>query len=213
MASTVRIKQQAAKTGTATVFSNYDWSLELLGEIVIGLVQKTASFSREEIMTLIEAEDMVDPTLMAKARAMVSTALSEVGFAIPAPPTPPNPQMLENVEPTRVQAIMQEYQRQAAEFQDLTSKIDDQARPIAINLILDEIKNLDKGRYRLKVSLGPSADTVKILRAIETLELHKTLVESNLQGLSRKALIEAVDPHNKEELIAEPQRLPQSSAA
>ena len=181
--------------------------------MVIGLTQKVGSFSREEILTIIDAEDMIDPVLMEKAMAMVSAALAERGFAVPPPPTPPNPQTLQNVEPARVQAIMQEYQRQAAEYQDLIRQLEAQARPIAVNLILDELKNLEKGRYTMKVALGPSADTVKILRSIESLELHKTLIESNLPGLSRKALIEAVDPHNKEELIAEPQRQPQPSAA
>ena len=203
VAAAIRLKQASAFTGSASLFGNYDYTIELLGALVVALIRKTETFSEDEIRAIVDDEDLIDAELLAQARQMIVQQFGNAGYEIPEQPTPPDMNLLQQFAPEVQQAAMNEHQQIMEVYQRLMAQIDEVARPIAEQLLFAEMKNLQKGRYGIKISLAPMAETMKTIKALEKFELNKVLIESGHQPLSRKTLIQAVDPSDMEAILAE----------
>lgn len=203
VAAAIRLKQASAFTGSASLFGNYDYTIELLGTLIVALLRKTDTFSEDEIRAVVDDEDLIDAQLLAQARQLVVQQFGVAGYQIPEQPTPPDMNMMQQFAPEVQQAMMNQYQQELGVYQQLMAQIDEVARPIAEQLLFAELKNLQKGRYGIKVSLAPMAETMKTVKALEKFELNKVLIESGHHPLSRKTLIQAVDPSDMEAILAE----------
>jgi len=179
VASAIRLKQASSFTGNANIFSNYDYTIELLGNVLVETIRRGDYYSTEEILAIVDREDVIDPEMLNQARAEV---MEDYGQSI-----------------KDIQIGMEDQPL----MQQILGKVDEIAQFYAISRLIEEIKNLNKGRFGIKVSLAPMAETYRAVKAIETMELNKMLIESGLPPLSRRQLIEAADPPNKEAILAE----------
>jgi len=75
--------------------------------------------------------------------------------------------------------------------------------PIAEQMLIDDIRNIKRGKYNTKVSLSPAAETARIARYFELMETNKMLIEAGQLPIGRKFLLEASSIANKDEIIAE----------
>lgn len=203
VASAIRLKQASAFTGNATLFSNYDFSMEIFGGLIVAMIRKCDVFSEEEIRAIVDEEDLIDRELMDQARQIIIGGLEQAGVKMPEPIEAPDMNLLQSLPQELQQMQMNEYQEIMASDQALSRAIDNAARPIAEQLLIGELNKLNKGRYDTKVALAPMAETMRAIKAIETMELNKCLIDSGHQPLSRRRLIEVVDPVNKDLILAE----------
>ena len=185
----IALKQQSSMTGSAQLFSNYDYTVRLFGDLMVDMIRRTDVFSEDEIRAIIDEDDLIDARLLEEARQIITSMLGQVGYEIPSAPDVTVP---ENIDSAEVEA-----------FQQLTSQLESEARRIAQQLIYKEITNIGKGRYGTKVDQMAMGPTMRIQQSIETFELNKALLDSGQPGVARRLLIEATDVPNKEEIIAE----------
>ena len=110
--------------------------------------------------------------------------------------------ILQQMEDTAAALVVTQFEQQMEVFNQLVEAIDQEALPIAQARMLDEIKNMQAGRYGIKVDLSPSSPTRRIAKRIELQALTETLAASGQAPLSRKTIIDSWDIDNKEEAIA-----------
>lgn len=203
----IALKQMSSQIGQAAVFKNYDYALTVFGSVVDEIINANDVYSKDEIREIVEEDDLIDVTLMAQARDQVIKIFKDKGFNVEqmvvelqqlAQGLQQNPEDME---------LQRHLQAQAANLQQLQQDIERMARPIAEDLLLEEIKNIRKGRYNTKVALSAYAPTSRMIERSESDELNKALVESGHPPLSRKHLIQASDVPNKEEILEEDKQL------
>jgi len=190
-----QLKQQASLTGSASVFMNFDYTIAIAGNLLIEIIRNNGIYSEDEIREIVDEDGLIDRKLMGQARDSVIKQLKQSGFEMPEPPAPPE-----------TPEAQPEYLKEMQLFQQLSLKLDELARPIAEGMLLDEIRNMRKGRYNTKVTTSPQAPSFRIAKAAELFELNKVLLENQQAPISRRLLIEATDVSNKEEIIEEGER-------
>lgn len=195
----IALKQQATMTGSAMIFSNYDWTVEMLGHFLIDCVIRSGTTDQAEIESLIDEEELIDARLLDESRSLLMQQM--YGQIIPAP-EPPDPVMVEQLDPQSRARWWIAYKEEERLYSQIMQEIDALARPMAKAALLDEFDNLPQGRYGVKVGLSESASTHRAQNFIELMELHKTLLESQLPGVPRKVLVEASDVSHKDEILA-----------
>lgn len=186
-------------TGSAILFGNYDYTIEMLGEFLIEGIIHAGTTSTDEMEALIDEEDLVDQTLLQQSRDMLMQEY--YGGPIPAP-EPPDPVMVEGLDPQTRARWWLGYKEQERLYKSIMSEIDAEAVPLAKAMLLDEFDNLPKGRYGVKVGLAESATTHRAQKFLELLELHKVLLESQQPGVPRDILVKSSDVPHKEEIMA-----------
>lgn len=204
----IALKQQASFTGSAMIFSNYDYTIQIMGRMLVELIRNVGVYSEQEIMAIIDEEDLIDDRYLDIAREMVLSQLEQRGVKRMQQPQEPNPVRFQNAEPQDQAKMYEQFKQQTELYRNYADQIESMAQPIAKALILDEIRKYQHGRYDTEVELSPSAPTNRILKSIETFELNKQLVESNHQPIGRKLLIESTDVPNKEEMMNEEVKVP-----
>ena len=198
----IALKQLSSQTGQAAVFQNYDYALNLFGQLVDEVITANEVYSPDEIRAIVEKDDLINSEMMAQARESVIEILTESGVEIPEPPAM-NVMQMQGGE--QHPAALQEM----AQFEQMEKAIDELARPIAEDMLMEEIKNIRKGRYTTKVALSNYAPTARMAEHGEVAELNKSLIESGHAPLARKRLIEATDIKNKEEILMEDEAMQQ----
>lgn len=197
----IALKQQAALTGLASLFRNHDYSMSIEGNLLIEIIRNNDIYSEDEIRAVVDEEDLIDTELLSQARQMIIKQFEVAGHPIPEQPMQPDMNVLQKFAPEIQQAAMNQYQQEVEVFSQLMAQIDEAARPIAEQLLFEELKNIKKGKYNTKVTLSPMAPTFRIAKMAELLEINKTLREGGEYGIDRESLIEASDIDNKEEVI------------
>lgn len=180
VATTIKLKQASSLTNSAILFSNFDYTIELLGNLVIELIRSTKVYSTEEMLAIVDKNDLIDPELLKMARQRA----------------------IDDYAP-ELRTIRVEGPEDIPLIEKTVSMVEDIAQFYAISDLIEEMENISIGRYGIKVTMSPMAETFKIAKSMETLELNEMLLKSQHEPLSRKQLIEAVDPINKEEILAE----------
>ena len=181
------------------IFRNWKYTNVLLIQVLVELIRNTDVFSDEEIMAIVEEDGLIDDAMLNEARQLV---VDTIGIEMPRPPEPVDPAFLEQIPPETGQLMINQFQTDQDLFLQLMEAIDAEAIPIAQAQMLDEVRNLQKGRYGIKVDISPSSPTRRIAKQREAFLLNTALIEGNQPGLSRKQLIETTDLDNKEEAIA-----------
>lgn len=202
----IALKQQASLTGQAPVFRNHDYSMSIEGNLLIEIIRNNEIYSEDEIKAIVDEQDLIDADLMGQARQMIVQQYEAAGYPIPEQPMQPDMNILQQFGPEVQQAAMNEYQQLIEVYQRLMVQIDEVARPIAEQLLFEELKNIKKGKYNTKVTLSPMAPTFRIARSIELFELNETLLKNAQVPIGRKILVESTDVDQKEEIIEEGER-------
>jgi len=194
----IALKQQGTMTGSAMLFTNYDHTNEIMGEFFVNAFIRAGDTDQAEIESIIDEEELIDEQLLAKSRAMLMD--KAFGGAI-APPEPPDPVMVQRLDPQSQMRWWAAYKQEEKLYEQVMGEIDSLAVPLAKATLLDEFDNLPKGRYGVKVGLSEAAMTHRAQNFLETIELHKTLLESQYPGVPRDVLVKASDAPNKDEIL------------
>ena len=202
------IRQQRTK---GIIFRNWNQTNILIARVLIELIQNTNIFSDDEIMAIVDEEDLLDQKILDQAKGIIINQLQQQGATIPEQPQSPNPIRMSNTPAINQAEMLDKFQEEMALFKQFVEQVEQAAVPIAKEITLKLLRQMQQGRYGVKVDTSPMAPTVRLMRRLESLELDKQLIEGGRQGISRKKLIELSDVQDKEEIIAE--EVPMQGAA
>ena len=205
-------KQNWSLQNTSNLGSNWDYTQELLGEIVLGLIRHAGVYSEQEIMALVDEKDLIDEEILNKARQQVIETLTAKGIPTVQTPEKPDLMILEGESQEYQKSVLYNYKKQVENFGQYMGEINKLAIPIAKAMIIDEISSMKYGKYGVKVVLAPHAETNRMRKMVEVFELNRALVESKQIPVSRNQLIDATDVSNKEEIKADIPQMPQMAA-
>jgi hypothetical protein len=194
----VLARQNWSLQNASNMSGNWNYTLELLGEIITGLIRHTRCYSESEILALIDEHELIDEGLLNEARSHVIGILQQKGFQPITPPEQPDVMVLQGMPQAYQQSVLYNYKKQAQTFAAYTQQIDQMAIPIARAKLIDEVSSVKYGKYGVKAELSPQAETNRVQRMIELFELNKMLIESGQPGIGRDMLIEATNIPNKE---------------
>jgi hypothetical protein len=206
------IKEQQSIKTKGIIFRNWNQTNQMIAKTLIELIRNTQVFSDEEILAIIDEEDLIDEKILDHAKGIVLNQLKERGVNIPEPPKAPNPIRVRNAEPEHQAQILDTYQEEAALYKSFVQQVEQTAIPLAQEIMLNLVRNMQSGRYGIEVDTSPMAPTMRMAQRFETLELDRQLLEGGRPGISRKKLIEISDIQDKEEIIAEEQQPVQGAA-
>ena len=149
---------------------------------------------------------------MNQARRLVVEQFEEQGLAIPQVPDAPDPAVLASVPPELQEKALRDFQEAVQLDQQLIQLIDEQARPIAISLLLDQITEWKKGTYNTKVSLSQFATTNRLAKQAEVFELSAVFARGGQLPLPRRTLVQASDIADKDEVLEDIEQQEQQAA-
>ena len=192
-------KQQAALTGVSPVMANFDYSLAIFGKLAAAVIRANPVYSDSEIKEIIEEKALIDPKLLQECREAVATAL---GIVLPPPPQPPNMLAVMGLRPGQLAPIKDQFDRHMATYQRLIQQIDQHARPMAIQALIDALRDPRRGRYNCRVALSPESLTSRTRELMELMEVNEILLASKYQPLPEKVILEATDLPHKDEILA-----------
>jgi hypothetical protein len=154
-------------------------------------------------MAIIDEDDLIDPKIFEEAKQIVIRQLEQSGAQIPQQPEEPNP-IRAREAPVSMQAeILDAFQAEMNAFREFVEGVEAAATPIARDIMLNLIRQMQTGRYGIKVDTSPMAPTMRMIRNVEIRELNAALLEGGQPGISRKQMVEASDVQNKDEIIAD----------
>lgn len=185
------------------IFRNWNQTNILLARTLIELIRNTNIFSDDEIMAIVDEDNLLDDKILDQAKGIVINQLRQQGATIPEPPQQPNPIRARNAPPLIQAEMLDKFQAEVAQFEKFVEQVEQAAIPIAKQIILKLLRQMQQGRYGTKVDTSPMAPTLRMVRSLEVRELHKSLIDGGQPGVSRTQLIKATDVPNKEEIIAE----------
>ena len=194
------IRQQRTK---GIIFRNWNQTNILSARVIVELIRNTEIFSDDEIMAIIDDEDLLDDKILDQAKGIIINQIRQQGGQIPQRPQPPNPIRMSQAPPEQQAQMLDAFREELALFRQFVEQVEQAAIPIAKDIVLKLLRQMQQGRYGIKVDTSPMAPTVRIMRRLEALELDRQLIEGGRQGISRKKLIEITDVQDKEEIIAE----------
>ncbi len=195
----IGLKMMSSQTGQAAVFQNFDYSVNLFGALIDEIINANGVYSPDEIRAIVEDDDLIDSKMMTEARQAVMEILSQSGVELPEP----QPLQGQQDDPASLQAQAEQH----FQFQKLTQAVDELARPIAEDMLMEEIGNLRKGRYTTKIALSPYSLTARMAEYGEVKALNEELIASQHPPLSRKRLIQSSDIKGVEEILEEDKAL------
>jgi len=193
---------QKTQQGSMTVFSNYNHSLAILGNLVVDILRKNDIFSEDEIFATVDVDDLIDPEILDQAKGIVLRQLERQGVQIPQPPPAMNPVRFRDSIPEVQAQMLDKFQDDAALYEQFVNQVEQAAIPIAQDILIQLIHQMKIGKYNTKITVSPMAETMRLIKAEQTFELQRILLESGDVGLDADDLIEATDAPNKDKLRA-----------
>lgn len=193
---------QKTQQGSMTIFSNYNHSLAILGNLTVDILRKNDIFSEDEIFATVDSDDLIDPEILDQAKGIVLRQLQQQGVEIPQPPPPPNDIRIRTSAPTIQAEMFDKFQDAAATYEQFVGQVEQMAVPIAKDILLSLIHQMKIGKYNTKITVSPMAETMRAVKAEQTFELERLLLESGDVGLDAEDLIDATDAPNKDKLKA-----------
>lgn len=203
---------QKTQQGSMTLFSNYNHTLSILGNLIIEIIRKNDIFSDEEILATVDGDDLIDAEILEQAKNLVIAQIQQLGGTIPQPPQQPNPIRARNAPPELQAQMLEAFQAEAAQFQQFVEKVEAAAIPIAQDILIGMIHQMNIGKYNTKITMSPMADTMRTVKALQIFEAQRLLLESGDVGLDGEDLIDALDVPNTEQLKAGRQKKLQNLA-
>jgi hypothetical protein len=193
VARTIQLKQQSAQTATSSMFMNYDYSVSLIGNLLLEIIRNNDIFSEDEIGEVVDKEDLIDAELLKQAGELVLREMTEQGHQLPTPPQQPQEQT-----PEAIQA----FQQSVTLFEQFRKTLEKASKERAVKLLMTQLKEQRRrGRYNTKVELSPAAPTYRLARSAELFELNDVLVRNRQTPIDRELLIKSTDVDNKQEII------------
>ena len=191
---------QKTKQGSETIFSNYNHTLAILGNLLVEIIRGNDIFSEDEILATVDGDDLIDAEILDQAKGIILNQLQQQGAEIPSPPEQPNP-IRARMAPPQLQAEMfDKFQADAALYAQFVNQVEQAAIPIAKEILIGMIRQVKVGKYNTKVTMSPMAETMRLIKTIEIFKLQEILRASGDVGLDGDDLIEATDVPNKEKL-------------
>jgi hypothetical protein len=198
-------KVDVAKTqqGSASIFSNFNYSLAMLGNLIVEIIRKNDIFSEDEIRATIDKEDLIDGDILDQAMGIVINQLRQQGANIPGPPPAINPvrASMAAKNPELQAEILDTFNDETEFYGQFVNQVEQAAIPIAEDIMINLIGQRKTGKYNTKMTLSPMSETMRTIKAIQIFELHRTLREAGDVGLNPEDLINSTDAPNKDELI------------
>lgn len=197
----IMLKQSASLKGSSTIFSNYDYTLELFGNLVVELIRANEVYTMDEIKAVVDEADLIDPGLLEQAAQI----LAKFGIEKPQPPADVVQLLMQaNTDPTALGATALMIQKHLETYQVAQRQYEQTLRLQAQELLYMQLKSVKVGKYGIKVSQSPQSETMRIANFMEMLEIEK--IRPNQIPL--KTLLEASDIKNKEAVIEDIQNMP-----
>jgi hypothetical protein len=193
---------QKTQQGSMSIFSNYNHSLSILGNLLVAIIRHNDIFSEDEVRAIVDEDDLLNAEFMGEAVAQVMEDLQAQGVVIPDEPTPPDQALLAGADPAIQQRQVSVFEEEVIAFQKINQLISDIAKPIAEGMLIDSIHDMKIGKYNTKITMSPMSETMRTIKSAETFALNEALLAMGDPGLDGEDLIEATDVANKEKLIA-----------
>lgn len=199
----IALKQNAAARDQAVIHENWNYTQSIAGNLIIEIIRYNEIYSEDEIREIVDKAELLDKEYMNQARQIAVGLLEGQGISVPSESPRPDIENMQNLSPEIQQATIDQYEEDMALMQEIQARIDEIARPIAEQMLLDDIRQIRKGKYSTKVALSPAAQTARMARQYELVETNKMLIESGQLPIGRKFLLENTSLSNKDEIIEE----------
>ena len=194
------LKKQSEVQGSMSLMNNWYYTLAIFGDLIVDIIRKNDIFSEDEIREIVDKEDLFDEKILDQAKGIIINQIQQQGKQIPSQPQSPNPIRMSQALPELQAQMLDVFQQEMAIFQQFVEKVEQAAKPIAEEILISLIHNMKSGKYSTKVITSPMSETMRAIKALETFELQKLLIESADVGLDGDDLIEVTDVPNKEKL-------------
>lgn len=195
----IALKQQGSLVGSAPKLSNWDMSMAMYAELLVGMVVRTGAYTIDEIKAIIDEDKILRSAIMDKARGIVKQKLTASGFELPEQPT--QPLVDENMQGNLRQSAIDLFKQEVKVFERISAIVDSIAEPIADRLLIEEIESIANSEYSTTIVTSPYTQTHRLAQSATAFELNKALIEGNQLPLSRETLIESTDLDGKDEEI------------
>lgn len=156
------LRQIQGITVNTSVFDQLDYSMKILGEMIVGIIRSTQLYTMEEIELIVEDFDIFEDRIMAEANQSASQIIlvQMINMGLASPTTTVIPSLQEifiaaEAETPESQAILQE------QYNGLMQQLNAIAQKIAKQLVLQDIHNLHKGQYGISIAMSNWSPTVK----------------------------------------------------
>ena len=193
-------KQANAHTGVAPSLANFDWSMKIFGKVGVDIITCSQVYSDDEIKSMVEESRLLDDEMLHEARSLVCMTL-ELPF--PEEPPLPNPELVQQTSSQSRQALEGMYASERQAYDVLMAQIDAQAKPLAIQALIDASHNPIAGKYTCTVSLSPYSVSARLSQMASLLETNELLVKGGYLPLPERDIIEASDLPHKQRLLQE----------
>ena len=194
----IEAKQRSSMTGNSPILHNFDYSQTILNKLIVEILRNNKVYSMDEILEIVDSDDMIDNDLLEQSRNEVVKELEARGVKLAE-----HPGQLEPEAAQIDQSYAQNYLADLELMKRQNAIIDKLARPIAMDMLYEEISNLRKGRYNTTVTMSPYSPTMRIADMAERLEINEILIKSGQPPLSARRLLEASGIADKEDIIRE----------
>lgn len=194
------LKKQSEIQGSLSLVNNWNYTLAILGDLIVDIIRKNDIFSEDEIRAIVDKDDLLDEEILDQAKGIIINQLRQQGATIPQKPQQPNPIRMSQAPPGQQAEVLDVFQKEMALFEQFVEQVEQAAIPIAEEILINLIRSMKTGKYNTKVTLSPMAETMRAIKAVEVFELQKLLIESKDVGLDGEDLIEATDVPNKDKL-------------
>ncbi len=185
------------------MFRNWNHTNRIAANTLIELIRNMPIFSDDEIMAIVDEKDLIDPKILDQAKQLVRNQIQQMGKQIPEQPNQPNPFRMANAEPEMQAQMLDAFIKETEIYGRFVAQVEEMAVPIAKNIILKLLRQMQSGRYGIKVDTSPMAPTIRMVKRLEILELDEQLIKGARPGISRTKMIEASDVNDKEAVIAD----------
>ncbi len=193
---------QKTQQGSMTLFSNYNHTLSIMGNVLIEIIRKNDIFSDEEILATVDGDDLIDADILEQAKGIILNQIQQQGGQIPSQPQPPNPIRTRNAEPEQQAQILEAFQEEMALYEQFVNQVEAAAIPMARDILIKMIHQMNIGKYNTKITMSPMAETMRNIKSLQIFEAQRLLLESGDVGLDGEDLIDALDVPNTEQLKA-----------
>ncbi|MDO8304104.1 MAG: portal protein, partial [Sedimentisphaerales bacterium] len=162
----IALKQQGSMTGSATLFSNYDYTMQIFSTLLIEIIRNCNIYSEAEIIAILDENDLLDKRLLEEAAKEV-------------PPLPPPPadivQFMQQAQmsPEMMQSVAGQVQAELETYQEAKQQYEELVKQKARQLIFEEIKNIGVGRYNTKVDQSPNAPTARMMNFAQLMDIEQ----------------------------------------
>ena len=194
------LKKQTEVQGSMSLMNNWYYTLAIFGDLVVDIIRKNDIFSEDEIREIVDKDDLFDEEILDQAKGIIINQIQQQGGQILQQPQSPNPIRMSQAEPELQAQMLETFQAEMALYQQFVEQVEEAAKPIAEQILISLIHNMKSGKYSTKVITSPMSETMRAIKALETFELQKLLIESADVGLDGEDLIDVTDVPNKEKL-------------